>query len=187
MIIVSVYSSEDSATAFVRLSSEGEKIRLLEVWKSQGEGESLFTAIKKTEPDSCFFNGVLVGAERHSFLAELAKSKQIRGVEIATPFHSSEGMEIFWDVQARKVFDPRVCEQWPKLAAKLERIETRKTAQPMALLQGLIAAEKEMRRDSGPALYGYERLHPFLPGQDQGIRTAYGVFGGSTYRSHPPI
>ncbi len=114
--IVSVYSSADVGTAFVRLRSEGEEIRLLEVWNSQRGDEGLFSAIKRAKPDICIFNAVLVGGERHSFLAKLAKSKDISGVEISEPFHSGEGMELFWDVQARKAFNPSACREWNKLA-----------------------------------------------------------------------
>lgn len=185
MIIMSVYSSQDAATAFVRLSSEGEEIRLLEACSPQLRGQSLFTAIERAKPDICIFNGVLVGGERHSFLAELAKSNGINGVEISEPFHSGEGMELFWDVQARKAFDASACREWNKLAAKLERAETRKAAQPMALLQGLIAADKEAKRDTGPPLFGFEHPPSSIPEQDS--RTAYGVFRSSPHRNQPPI
>lgn len=147
--IVSVYSSEDSGIAFAKIEvSDREKAELTKIWTERKDNE-FFSALKATEADTYRFNGTVTQDGLYNVLADAAKEEGIRPITVEKPFKYSEALTIFKSLRAKESIIQTTVAEWPRMAARMNRDGRQDSAEIMAFLQSVIAANRHMKKGQG--------------------------------------
>ena len=165
MIITSIHS-EERGTGLVRLVVEDYSIKLLNTWQSSPSDTKLFEAIALNYADRYLINsnGVVVEGKPHSALAEVLKSRDYRPIKVLTPISTLASSEILRELQAKGEFEAANWDEWQVISVEVARIEKHKTARAMALLQGVVAADKQRNRVSASFVSArVEQPAPYIP------------------------